>query len=101
MLQFNKIAKQIHQSDDSNFYEQRDVRIHSIEVIGYHCAESSPAMILEKIFQETNQPHEEESENKAQLKQIRGDSEAREGLSLTLANPDGSQRCMLQDGRSS
>eukprot|EP00980_Cylindrotheca_fusiformis_P014294 scaffold3791_cov137-Cylindrotheca_fusiformis.AAC.21 len=79
MLQFNEIAERVHQSDNTNFYEQRGVRIHSLEVTGYRCAESSTALILEEIIQETtnrmNRLQQQESENEVQLKQIRGDIE--------------------------
>jgi hypothetical protein len=55
------------------------VRIHSLEVTGYRCAESSTAMILEEIIQETtnrmNRLQKQESENEVQLKQIRGEFE--------------------------
>jgi len=79
MLQFNKIAEGVHQNDNSNFYDQRGVRIHSLEVTGYRCAEASTATILEEIIQETtnrmNRLQQQESENEIQLKQIRGDIE--------------------------
>lgn len=79
MLQFNKIAERVHQNDNTNFYDQRGVRIHSLEVTGYRCAASSTAMILEEIIQETtnrmNRLQQQESENEVQLKQIRGDIE--------------------------
>ncbi|CAJ1936706.1 unnamed protein product [Cylindrotheca closterium] len=79
MLQFNKIAEGVHQNDNSNFYDQRGVKIHSLEVTGYRCAESSTALILEEIIQETtnrmNRLQQQESENEIQLKQIRGDIE--------------------------
>jgi hypothetical protein len=79
MLEFNEIAEKVHQKDNSNFYNQRGVRIHSLEVTGYRCAESSTAMILEEIIQETtnrmNRLQKQESENEVQLKQIRGEFE--------------------------
>jgi len=79
MLQFNKIAEKVHQNDNSNFYEQRGVKIHSLEVTGYRCAETSTALILEEIIQETtnrmNRLQQQESESEIQLKQIRGDIE--------------------------
>merc|ERR1719384_391100 len=77
MAQFNDIAKQVHQDDNTQFYNQRGVKIHSLEVTGYHCAESTTAMILEQIIQETtnrmNKLQKQESENEVQLRQIRGE----------------------------
>jgi len=79
MTKFNVIAKQVHENDDSNFYEQRGVKIHSLEVTGYRCAESSTALILEQIIQETtnrmNKLQQQESENEVQLQEIKGDIE--------------------------
>lgn len=94
MLQFNVIAEKVHQNDDSDFYEQRGVKIHSLEVTGYHCAEQSTAQILEEIIQETtnrmNRLQQQESENEVQLKQIRGDIEEekarRELLDIQTSN---------------
>ena len=45
----------------------------------YHCAETSTALILEEIIQETtnrmNRLQQQESENEVQLAQIKGDIE--------------------------
>lgn len=79
MTKFNVIAKQVHEDDSSYFYEQRGVKIHSLEVTGYRCAESSTALILEQIIQETtnrmNKLQQQESENEVQLQEIKGDIE--------------------------
>jgi len=79
MTQFNVIAENVHKNDNTNFYTQRGVKIHSLEVTAYHCAEASTALILEEIIQETtnrmNRLQQQESENEVQLKQIRGDIE--------------------------
>merc|ERR1719235_3470 len=79
MADFNKIAEQVHRDDDSNFYSQRGVQIHSLEVTGYRCAEDSTARILEQIIQETtnrmNRLQQQESENEVQLFSIKGDIE--------------------------
>jgi len=78
MENFNGIAEQVHKEDDA-FYRQRGVLIHSLEVTGYHCAESSTARILEQIIQETtnrmNRLQQQESENEVQLFQIQGEIE--------------------------
>lgn len=79
MDQFNLIAEKVHQEDESDFYNQRGVNIHSLEVTGYKCAEYSTAQILEQIIQETtnrmNRLQQQESENEVHLKQIKGDIE--------------------------
>lgn len=77
MDQFNIIAQKVHEEDNSDFYKQRGVNIHSLEVTGYRCAEYTTAQILEKIIQETtnrmNKLQQQESENEVQLQQIKGD----------------------------
>lgn len=79
MTRFNVIAKDVHETDASNFYSQRGVKIHSLEVTGYKCAQRSTADILEQIIQETtnrmNKLQQQESENEVQLQEIRGDIE--------------------------
>jgi regulator of protease activity HflC (stomatin/prohibitin superfamily) len=77
MTKFNAIAEKVHEEDTSNFYTQRGVKIHSLEVTGYRCAQQSTAAILEQIIQETtnrmNKLQQQESENEVQLKEIQGD----------------------------
>jgi len=79
MTKFNLIAQQVHLDDKSNFYSQRGVKIHSLEVTGYRCAEASTAHILEQIIQETtnrmNKLQQQESQNEVQLREIKGDIE--------------------------
>jgi len=93
MRDFNKIAESVHKEDD-NFYSQRGVLIHSLEVSGYRCAEASTAQILQQIIQETtnrmNRLQQQESENEWQLLQIKGDIEEerakKELLDVQIAN---------------
>jgi len=79
MQQFNDIAKRVHEDDASSFYDQRGVKIHSLEVTRYSCAEHTTALILEQIIQETtnrmNKLQQQESENEIQLQEIKGDIE--------------------------
>lgn len=78
MSDFNKIAESVHKEDDA-FYTLRGVRIHTLEVSGYRCAEMSTAQILEQIIQETtnrmNRLQQQESENEIRLFQIKGEIE--------------------------
>jgi regulator of protease activity HflC (stomatin/prohibitin superfamily) len=89
MDKFNVIAKQVHEADSGDFYEKRGVKIHSLEVTGYHCAESSTAQILEQIIQETtnrmNKLQQQESENEVQLQEIKGDIEEEMARSELIA----------------
>jgi len=78
MSDFNQIAESVHKEDDL-FYTLRGVKIHTLEVSGYRCAELSTAQILEQIIQETtnrmNRLQQQESENEVQLFQIKGEIE--------------------------
>jgi hypothetical protein len=78
MNDFNNIAKQAHQSDD-DFYDKRGVKIHSLEVTRYQCADASTAQILEQIIQETtnrmNRLQQQESANEVGIFQLQGEIE--------------------------
>lgn len=78
MVDFNKIAEQCH-SEDQQFYTQRGVVIHSLEVTGYHCADRETAAVLGQIIKETthrmNRLQQQESETEVQLYKIKGEIE--------------------------
>jgi len=78
MNDFNNIAKQAHESDD-DFYTKRGIKIHSLEVTRYQCADQSTAQILEQIIQETtnrmNRLQQQESANEVGLFQLHGEIE--------------------------
>merc|ERR1719181_1417908 len=64
------IAKKVWE-EDTSFYASRGVKIHSLEVTRYQCADQSTAEILEQIIQETtnrmNRLSQAESENEEKL----------------------------------
>merc|ERR1712159_577387 len=70
MNEFNEIARRAHSADDE-FYAARGIKIHSLEVTRYQCADKSTAKILEQIIMETtnrmNRLSCQESENEVQL----------------------------------
>mmetsp|Transcript_38295 Transcript_38295/g.57300 ORF Transcript_38295/g.57300 Transcript_38295/m.57300 type:complete len:228 (+) Transcript_38295:3-686(+) len=72
------IAKQVWE-DDTQFYESRGVKIHSLEVTRYACADTRTSEILEKIIQETtnrmNRLSQAESENEVNLFRMQGQIE--------------------------
>jgi len=78
MDDFNNIAKQAHEADD-DFYTKRGVKIHSLEVTRYQCADRSTAHILEQIIQETtnrmNRLQQQESANEVGIFQLQGEIE--------------------------
>jgi len=87
MEKFNEIALQAAQSDDS-FYVQRGIKIHSLEVTRYACADRSTAVILEQIIAETtnrmNRLSCQESENEVKLAQLHGQEEQENAKSSVL-----------------
>jgi len=76
MDDFNAIAAQSYQADD-DFYEKRGVKIHSLEVTRYQCADKSTAKILEEIIQETtnrmNRLQQQESANEVGIFSLQGE----------------------------
>lgn len=71
----HQIATQIYEQD-STFYESRGVKIHSLGVTSYSCAERRTAEILDQIIQETtsrmNRLSQAESENEVNLFRMQG-----------------------------
>jgi regulator of protease activity HflC (stomatin/prohibitin superfamily) len=88
MNEFNAIAKQAHTSDDL-FYSQRGLKIHSLEVTRYACADHSTSAILEQIIAETtnrmNRLSCQESENEVCLARLQGEEEQENAKSAVLA----------------
>eukprot|EP00300_Choanocystis_sp_HF-7_P007413 c15283_g1_i2.p1 GENE.c15283_g1_i2~~c15283_g1_i2.p1 ORF type:complete len:365 (+),score=96.09 c15283_g1_i2:848-1942(+) len=76
MNSFNEIARKAHVGDDQ-FYTSRGVKIHTLEVTGYRCADDSTAKILEVIVQETtnrmNRLSQQESENEVLIHRLKGE----------------------------
>lgn len=88
METFNQIAKKAHSGDDA-FYSQRGIKIHSLEVTRYACADRSTACILEQIIAETtnrmNRLSCQESENEVRLAALKGEGEQENAKSEVLA----------------
>jgi hypothetical protein len=72
------IAKKVWE-DDASFYDSRGVKIHSLEVTRYQCADHRTSEILEQIIQETtnrmNRLSQAESENEVNLFRTQGQIE--------------------------
>jgi len=85
---FNEIARKAHSNDDS-FYKQRGIKIHSLEVTRYACADESTSRILQEIIQETtnrmNRLSMQESENEVALARLRGSVEQEKARSDVIA----------------
>mmetsp|Transcript_77726 Transcript_77726/g.137725 ORF Transcript_77726/g.137725 Transcript_77726/m.137725 type:complete len:687 (-) Transcript_77726:141-2201(-) len=78
MDDFRKIAAEVI-AEDKSFYETRGLRVHSLEVTGYKCADQSTAAILQQMIQETtnrmNRTSQQESENDLKMNKIQGEIE--------------------------
>merc|ERR1712066_896472 len=65
--------------EDNDFYQSRGVKIHSLEVTRYQCAEESTSEVLQQIIQETtnrlNRLSQAESENEVKLFRMQGQIE--------------------------
>eukprot|EP00746_Dinoflagellata_sp_MGD_P003841 gnl/MRDRNA2_/MRDRNA2_107443_c0_seq1.p1 gnl/MRDRNA2_/MRDRNA2_107443_c0~~gnl/MRDRNA2_/MRDRNA2_107443_c0_seq1.p1 ORF type:complete len:765 (-),score=158.24 gnl/MRDRNA2_/MRDRNA2_107443_c0_seq1:355-2565(-) len=75
METLHDIATQVFKQNP-DFYERRGVKVHSLEVTGYKCADRSTSEILEQIIQETtnrmNRLSQQESENEVQMFKTNG-----------------------------
>merc|ERR1711982_94729 len=78
MDDLNKISTRVYK-DDTEFYSSRGVKVHSLEVTRYQCADESTAEVLSQIIQETtnrmNRLSQAESENEVNLFRMQGQIE--------------------------
>merc|ERR1711981_1409521 len=69
----------LQEDEEAEFYATRGIKVHSLEVTRYQCADQSTAEILEQIIQETtnrmNRLSQAESENEVNLFRTQGDIE--------------------------
>jgi len=75
MDDLNKISKKVYE-DDNVFYSSRGVKVHSLEVTRYQCADQSTSEVLSQIIQETtnrmNRLSQAESENEVSIFRTQG-----------------------------
>merc|ERR1719160_1325604 len=78
MDDLNTISNRVYE-EDNQFYVSRGVKVHSLEVTGYHCAEASTSAVLQQIIQETtnrmNRLSQAESENEVKIFRMQGEIE--------------------------
>eukprot|EP00929_Paragymnodinium_shiwhaense_P044614 TRINITY_DN22864_c0_g1_i2.p1 TRINITY_DN22864_c0_g1~~TRINITY_DN22864_c0_g1_i2.p1 ORF type:complete len:715 (-),score=190.35 TRINITY_DN22864_c0_g1_i2:330-2474(-) len=72
------ISNKVYQ-EDTSFYSTRGVKVHSLEVTRYQCADESTSAVLQQIIQETtnrmNRLSQQESENEVKLFKMQGQIE--------------------------
>ncbi|MDP6354966.1 MAG: hypothetical protein QF473_07695, partial [Planctomycetota bacterium] len=77
---FNTKVRSSVLKDEDDFYAERGVKLHAVEVRSIACKEPETQRILQEIIQETtnrlNQVQKQESENEVKLKEITGEIEA-------------------------
>jgi len=75
MNTLHDVAKKVFQ-EDPDFYNRRGVKVHSLEITRYQCADVSTSEILEQIIQETtnrmNRLSQQESENEVRVYKMEG-----------------------------
>eukprot|EP00933_Yihiella_yeosuensis_P064508 TRINITY_DN678_c1_g1_i1.p1 TRINITY_DN678_c1_g1~~TRINITY_DN678_c1_g1_i1.p1 ORF type:complete len:705 (-),score=141.18 TRINITY_DN678_c1_g1_i1:350-2464(-) len=104
MDESHAIAKKVWE-EDTGFYDSRGVKIHSLEVTRYQCADQSTSEILEQIIQETtnrmNRLSQAESENEVNLFRTQGqiEQERLSGDLLAIQHEHAEKEAMVQ-GRS-
>jgi regulator of protease activity HflC (stomatin/prohibitin superfamily) len=78
MAEFNDIVNKATQADD-NFYSDRGVRMHTLEVTRYACADRTTSAVLQEIIQETtnriNRMQKQQSDNEVQREKMAGEIE--------------------------
>merc|ERR1719436_886650 len=78
MDDLNCISNKVYE-EDTQFYASRGVKVHSLEVTRYSCAEASTSQVLQQIIQETtnrmNRLSQAESENEVNLFRMQGQIE--------------------------
>merc|ERR1719478_748501 len=78
MENLHNISKEVYDSDQ-DFYTRRGIKIRSMEITRYSCAEQKTRVILEKIIQETtnrlNRLSQAESENEVNMFRTSGQVE--------------------------
>merc|ERR1719384_2183371 len=78
MDDINIISQKVY-TEDTGFYTSRGVKVHSLEVTGYKCAEESTSAVLQEIIQETtkrmNRLSQAESENEVKMFRMQGQIE--------------------------
>jgi hypothetical protein len=75
MDQLHEISK-IALEEDQDFFEKRGIKVHTLEITRYQCANESTAMILEQVIQETtnrmNRLSQAEGDNEVNLYRTQG-----------------------------
>jgi len=88
---------------DNDFYADRGVKVHSLEVIRYECMDARTSSVLQEIIQETtnriNRLQQQHSENEVAKERVAGEIEVeRQRQALIQAQADNDRIRALIDG---
>merc|ERR1719218_253387 len=76
MVEFNDIVMKAASTDD-NFFQERGVCVHNLEVTRYECADQQTSQVLQEIIQETtnriNRMQQQHSENEVLKEKMTGE----------------------------
>lgn len=102
---FNEVIKSSILDSEDSFYDNRGVKIHSVEVRSITCKDIKTQTILAEIIQETtdrlNRLQKQESENEVRLNKIKGKIEAEKTKGeLIRVNSENSQKAAEIEGKS-
>jgi regulator of protease activity HflC (stomatin/prohibitin superfamily) len=101
MDDLNSISNKVY-ADDNDFYESRGVKVHSLEVTGYQCAEETTSAVLQQIIQETtnrmNRLSQQESENEVKIFKMQGtiEQEQLNGKLLAIQHEHSEKEAQVQ-----
>jgi regulator of protease activity HflC (stomatin/prohibitin superfamily) len=79
---FNAIVREAVLEEDDEFYRERGVKLHAVEVRSIACKDPDTQQVLQEIIRETtnrlNEIQKQESENEVRLKRIAGEIDSEE-----------------------
>merc|ERR1711970_1512558 len=102
MAEFNDIATKAAGEGDS-FYAERGVKLHSLEVTRYACADAKTSAVLQEIIQETtnriNRMQKQQSDNDVQREKMSGEIEVeKQKTALVQARCDNDRVRAITEG---
>merc|ERR1712054_701467 len=104
MSDFNGIVERASAEDDA-FYADRGVKMHSLEVTRYACADAKTSSVLQEIIQETtnriNRMQKQQSDNDVQREKMSGEIEVeKQKTALVQARCDNDRMRAIIEGES-
>jgi len=102
MAEFNTIVAQATQDDDV-FYNERGVKLHTLEVTRYECVDKQTSNVLQEIIQETtnriNRMQKQHSDNEVLKEKMLGDIEVeKQNTALIQARCDNDRMRAIIEG---